>query len=89
MKKYDVSLETLTEATIAFKNFLPGLIEKSKIHIYNGDWEQALETIQKVLIQDNQNVEALRIYVFYLISRETDVELIVEKLEELLDSMKR
>lgn len=45
MKKYDISLEILSEVGITYKNFNPALIEKSKIHIFNGDWEQALETI--------------------------------------------
>jgi hypothetical protein len=45
VKKYDVALEILTEVSVTFKNFNPALIEKSKIHIFNGDWDQALETI--------------------------------------------
>jgi hypothetical protein len=44
-KKYDGALEMLSEVSVAFKNFNPALIEKSKIHIFNGDWDQALETI--------------------------------------------
>jgi hypothetical protein len=51
-KKYDVSLEILSEVSITFKSFNPALIEKSKIHIFNGDWDQALETIQKVMIDE-------------------------------------
>jgi hypothetical protein len=51
-KKYDVSLEILSEVSITFKSFNPTLIEKSKIHIFNGDWDQALETIQKVMIDE-------------------------------------
>ena len=51
-KKYDVSLEILSEVSITFKSFNPALIEKSKIHIFNGDWDQALETIQNVMIDE-------------------------------------
>ena len=46
LKKYDIALEILSEVSILFKDFLPALIEKSRIHIFNGDWEQSLETIQ-------------------------------------------
>lgn len=87
-KKYDVTLEILSEVSVCYKNFNPALIEKSKIHIFNGDWDQALETIQKVMIDERQNVEALRIYIFYLLSRETDLELVVEKMNELLEAMR-
>lgn len=74
MKKYDISLEILSEISVTYKNFNPALIEKAKIHIFNGDWDQALETIQKVLIDERQNVEALRIYIFFLLSRESDLD---------------
>lgn len=87
-KKYDVALEILSEVGVSFKNFNPALIEKSKVHIFNGDWDQALETIQKVMLDDRQNVEALRIYIFYLLSRETDLELVGEKMSELFEAMR-
>ena len=48
-KKYDIALEILSEINISYKNFNPGLIEKAKIHIFNGDWDQGLETTQSVL----------------------------------------
>jgi tetratricopeptide (TPR) repeat protein len=54
----------------------------------NGDWEQALETVQKVLVKDRQNVEGLRIYAFYLLTRENDIEYVQEKLDELISAMK-
>ena len=52
LKKYDVALEILSEVSITYKDFMPALIEKSRIHIFNGDWEQSLETIQKVLMDE-------------------------------------
>jgi hypothetical protein len=39
VKKYDIALEILSEIGVGYKSFIPGMIEKSKIHIYNGDWE--------------------------------------------------
>lgn len=44
-KKYDIALEILSEITVIYKSFNPAFIEKSKLHIFNGDWDQALETI--------------------------------------------
>lgn len=40
------------------------------------------------MIEDRQNVEALRIYIFYLLSRETDLELVQEKMNELNEAMR-
>jgi tetratricopeptide repeat protein 21B len=87
-KKYDLALEVLSEIAIQNKDFFPALLEKTKIHMVNGDWEQALETVQKVLVKDRQNVEALRIYSFYLLTRENDIEYVQEKLDELINAMK-
>jgi len=39
MKKYDVALEILSEVGVLYNQFIPSLIEKAKIHIFNGDWE--------------------------------------------------
>lgn len=87
-KKYDQALETLSEIAIQNKDYFPALLEKTKIHMVNGDWEQALETVQKVLVKDRQNVEGLRIYSFYLLTRENDIDFVQEKLEELISAMK-
>lgn len=54
----------------------------------NGDWEQALDTVQRVLQRDSRNVEGLRIYSFYLLTRENDIEQVVEKLDELINAMR-
>lgn len=83
-KKYDLALETLSEIAIQNKDYYPALLEKTKIHMVNGDWEQALETVQKVLVKDRQNVEGLRIYAFYLLTRENDIDYVQEKLDELI-----
>jgi tetratricopeptide repeat protein 21B len=87
-KKYDIALEILSEVSVSFKGFNPALIEKAKIYIFNGDWDQALTTIEKVIVDDNQNVEALRIYIFYLLSRETNLDLTCEKMNGLMEAMR-
>jgi len=57
------------------------LIEKGKIHIQNGEWDAAMENVSAVIIKDRNNVEALRIYCFYLLAREYDQELLEEKFD--------
>lgn len=88
MKNYNSSLEILSETSVSHKDFLPCLIEKSKVHIFNGDWELALETIQTVLTEDKNSIEGFRIYIFYILSRESDPDLAIEKINELLDAMR-
>lgn len=88
-KKYENSLEVLSEVTVCYPGFQPAIIEKAKIHIFNGDWDQAFEAITTVLAKDRTNVEALRLFVFYLLSRENDIEATLEKFDQLKDSMER
>jgi len=88
VKKYDAAIQILSEACVCFPNFKPAVIEKAKIHIANNEWDQASDAIQQVMISDRNNIEALRIYVFYLMAREGDWELVEEKMNDLLNSMR-
>lgn len=87
-KKYDECIEIISEITVCFPNFLQAVIEKAKIHIYNGEWDQATECISNVLMSDRNNVEALRIYVFIIMARENDDELVHSKMDELIQAMR-
>jgi len=82
-KKYNVAIEIITEVTIAYKDFTPANIIKAKLHILNAEWELVIETIQKVLQYDEYNIEALRIYIFYLLSREKDTDSLMDKFSDL------
>ena len=88
VKKYDNALQILSEACVCFPHFAPAMIEKAKLHIANNEWDQASDAIQQVMQIDRTNIEGLRIYVFYLMARDGDWELVEEKMNELLNSMR-
>jgi len=48
-----------------------------------------VEAITGVLAFDKTNTEALRIYIFYLLARENDAELVQEKMNELTQALKK
>ena len=81
-----MAIEILTEVQIAYKDFTPANNIKARLHIINGDWDQVLETVQQTLVYEYNNIEAIRIYVFYLLSRESDPEHLTEKINELMQS---
>ena len=83
-KKYDLCIEIISEITVCFPNFVQAVIDKAKIHIYNVEWDQAIECITNVIAQDRNNVEAQRIYTFILLARENDDEFVLSKLDELI-----
>lgn len=49
----------------------------------------AIDVVTTVTAQDKQNIDALRIYVFYLLARENDWDLCEEKMNELVEVMKK
>ena len=83
VNKYAIAIEIVIDISITYKDFTPANIIKARLHIINAEWELVLETIQKVLYYEQYNIEALRIYIFYLLSREKDEEALTEKLDEL------
>jgi tetratricopeptide repeat protein 21B len=88
-KKYENGIQILSEACVCFPKFKPALIEKGKLHIQNNEWDQAIDAITTVTATDKTSVEALRVYVFYLMARENDHEMTEEKLNELIELLKR
>lgn len=64
-------------------------IEKGKIHIQNGEWDNAMECVSQVIVKDRSNVEALRIYCFFLLAREYDQEMLNEKFDELQTALRQ
>ena len=82
-KKYSLAIEAITDVTISYKDFAPANNIKAKLHIISAEWELVLDTAQKVLYYDQYNIEAIRVYIFYLLSRENDNEALIEKFDEL------
>merc|ERR1719163_2410414 len=48
------------------------------------DWDQALESAGRIQQQDPNNIEALRLNVLFLLSRESRCDAAAEKLQELV-----
>lgn len=88
-KQYPVAIEIITEITIQYRDFTPAQNIKARLHIINGEWDTVLETISKTLMFEPNNIEAIRIYIFYLLSRETDDESLTEKFDELTQAFEQ
>lgn len=84
MKKFSVTIETLNEIIVIYPDFIPAQSEKCRLLMIIADWDQCLEAVQKVLSQDDRNLLALKIYVFFLLAREGNLEEGTEKMKQLL-----
>lgn len=61
-KEYSQSLEVLNSIIVLYSWFLPALTEKAKILVMLGDWDQAFETVQRVVSQVNLRVTKSKIF---------------------------
>ena len=66
---YTEALDVLNQVVVNYAWFLPDLVEKFGVLVAIGDWEQAVETAQRVLAEDARNIEALRLTILYLLSQ--------------------
>uniref|UniRef100_A0A8C2QYJ1 Tetratricopeptide repeat domain 21B n=1 Tax=Capra hircus TaxID=9925 RepID=A0A8C2QYJ1_CAPHI len=94
-QNYSGALETVNQIIMNFPGFLPAFVKKMKLQLALQDWDQTVETAQRLMLQDNQNLEALRMLALYYLCREGDIEkvnrlcgrsqLILQKTQTLLE----
>ncbi|XP_023398640.2 tetratricopeptide repeat protein 21B isoform X2 [Loxodonta africana] len=82
-QNYSGALEAVNQIIVSFPSFLPAFVKKMKLQLALQDWDQTVETAQRLMLQDNKNVEALRMLALYYLCREGDIEKATAKLENL------
>ncbi|OWJ99807.1 TTC21B [Cervus elaphus hippelaphus] len=82
-QNYSGALETVNQIIMNFPSFLPALVKKMKLQLALQDWDQTVETAHRLMLQDNQNLEALRMLALYYLCREGDIEKAATQLENL------
>jgi len=89
MSQYEESLQLLDQAIVAYSWFVPALVEKAKLLVLLQRWDQALETAERVLQQDPNDIGSLKVTVLYRLTREANSELALSSLQQLCDSVER
>eukprot|EP00741_Cyanophora_paradoxa_P023819 tig00021623_g23008.t1 len=87
--QYAPALDVLTQVVVSYGWFQPALTEKAKILLAMNNWEEALETAQRVLANDGQNIEALRVAVTFVLVREARYSVAAARAADLLDAIDR
>ena len=88
-EQHKEALDLLSQVIGMHSWFLPALEEKASVLMALGDWDQALETAQRVLAQDGGNIVALRMCTLYLLSHESLTQEAASKLDELRVAIER
>mmetsp|Transcript_138949 Transcript_138949/g.443691 ORF Transcript_138949/g.443691 Transcript_138949/m.443691 type:complete len:1347 (-) Transcript_138949:215-4255(-) len=86
-RQWQQALECLNKVIVMHPFYLPALIEKAKTLIMTVDWDQALESAARIQQHEPNNIEALRLNVLFLLSRESKCDAAAEKLQELVQAI--
>lgn len=78
------ALEILNQAVVIFPRFIPALVEKMKIQLSLKDWDQTLDSANRILSQEKHNIEAQRFLILYALCREGDHTQAADRLVELI-----
>ncbi|CAJ1394225.1 unnamed protein product [Effrenium voratum] len=88
-RQWAQALDCLNKVIVMHDWFLPALMEKAKTLMMTADWDQALEAAGRLQQQEPNNIEALRLNVLFLLSRESRCDAAAERLQELVAAMQQ
>ena len=86
-KKWDRVLDDLNTIIVLYPNFTPAVIEKSRVLMIMNQWEESLQTAQRVLKKDAKDIGALRLVVLYFLTRESKGANIQNRLNDLMEAI--
>ncbi|KAH3767764.1 tetratricopeptide repeat protein 21B [Pelomyxa schiedti] len=88
-KKYTQALDYLNKAIALHTWFAPALLEKARVLIAMDDWDQAMETLRRIMAKEPQNTEALQLIIMQLLCREGNYQAAVTKISDLTSALDR
>lgn len=86
---YDDAKDTLSALVVCYGKFAPPFIEKSKVELAVQDWEQADETINRIIAFDGKNIEALKYKILQNICRKGAYEDAAMQLRRLYGELEK
>ena len=86
---YDEAKDTLSALVVCYGKFSPPFIEKSKVELAVQDWEQADETINRIISFDGKNIEALKFKILQNVCRKGAYEEAALQLRNLYGELEK
>jgi len=87
--KHAEALHLLTEMNIKVSWFLPALLEKTRLLLCVGDWEQMMEHVQRIFQTDNQNIMGLAWTALHQMVREGNNKGATKTLQDVYAALNR
>jgi len=88
-RQWQPALDFLNKVIVTWSWYLPALVEKARTLMMTADWDQALESAGRIQQQEPNNIEAIRLNVLFLLSRESRLDAGAEKLRELVGAIQQ
>ena len=90
-KYFEKALDNLDMAIAAHDWFIPALSEKAKMLMMLKDWDQALDTTERVLSRQiySDDIECLRVAILHALTQSGDAKMAARKIRLLADSIDR
>ncbi len=89
LMKYRFALDKINEAIVVHPWFVPALFEKAKLLLLMKDWDQSIETAERILSKDQYDIDALRICILFNLIRESRIETACQYLEDLSQALRQ
>lgn len=87
-KAYESALQCLDELIVTFPWFKHGVSEKALVLLKMGNWDQCLDAVERALGDNPRDIEALRIEVLSLLSREGRTKDAANNIRDLFEALK-
>ena len=88
-ESYNDALEMYNQIVVHFTWFVPALVEKARLLLLMGDWEQAKESAQRVLASDPSNIDGQRVMIVYKLACEADYADAANAVHSLMSALDR
>ncbi|RLN88750.1 hypothetical protein BBJ28_00009806 [Nothophytophthora sp. Chile5] len=88
-KAFPQALQCFDELTVQFPWFKHSLSEKALVLLRMSNWEQCADSVERALTDNPRELEALRVTVLLLLSRDGRAREAAERVRELFEALKR
>ncbi|KAM6170606.1 tetratricopeptide repeat protein 21A [Rhynchocyon petersi] len=86
-QNYSGALELVNQITVSSANFLPAFVLKMRLFLARQDWEQTIETGQRILEKDERNIDAWQILVVHELVREGNMDKALQYVRNLMEAL--
>ncbi|KAK1171978.1 tetratricopeptide repeat protein 21B-like isoform X1 [Acipenser oxyrinchus oxyrinchus] len=86
-QNYSGAHEIVNQIVVSHPSFLPSLIIKMKLFLAQQDWDQALETAQRILQKDRTNVDALQTLVVHSLAKDGNLAKAADSVRVLISAL--